>query len=151
MTEQKTPIELLPCPFCGAKAEVHSAFKPTIEESLAAEPDITCSEMGCAGRHVGASLKEWQHRETELQAMTAERDQLRTQLEAWHHVFGTSQLTHAEAKLTAALAAIKRRDEVIKELVVSAARGGNCPQPNKCGPVCKDCWSEWVAAKLKGE
>ena len=37
-----------------------------------------------------------------------ERDQLRTQLEAWHKVFGTSQLSHAQARLEAAESAARR-------------------------------------------
>jgi hypothetical protein len=37
-----------------------------------------------------------------------ERDELRTQLDAWHSVFGTSQLSHAQARLEAAEDAVRR-------------------------------------------
>lgn len=38
---------------------------------------------------------------TVMKALLKERNELRTQLEAWHTAFGTTQLTHAEAKLQA--------------------------------------------------
>jgi len=54
-------------------------------------------------------------------------------------------------ELSAALESVRRRDEVIEELAVIAARGGDCPKPNICGPVCVDCWKHWIKSKLEGK
>ena len=53
---------LLNCPFCGATAELSRPIKATMEEALEAEPYVNCSYSKCAGRHVCASLTEWQYR-----------------------------------------------------------------------------------------
>ena len=53
-----------------------------------------------------------------------------------------------ETALTAAQAAIKRRDEVIEALVVAGPEF--CPAGMTCGALqCTDCWRNWVDAKLK--
>jgi hypothetical protein len=58
--------------------------------------------------------------------------------------------------LTAAQAAVKRRDEVIAQIFVSVEgfNYGRCPpdsvkQMGDCKIGCKCCWRNWVDAKLK--
>lgn len=55
---------LLDCPFCGAPAEASRPLKPTMDEAMTAEPYINCSRPKCAGRHVCASVAEWQFRKS---------------------------------------------------------------------------------------
>ena len=45
-----------------------------------------------------------------------ERDQLRIQLEAWQSIFGTSQLSHAHARLEAAESQVDRSKLEVDEL-----------------------------------
>jgi hypothetical protein len=43
-----------------------------------------------------------------LAVAVRERNELRTQMDAWHSVFGTTQLSHAQARLEAAEDAVRR-------------------------------------------
>ena len=53
-----------------------------------------------------------------------------------------------ERELTAAQAAVKRRDEVIEAVIVAGPEF--CPAGMTCGTLqCTDCWRNWVDAKLK--
>lgn len=55
------------------------------------------------------------------------------------------QVSDLQSELSAALEAVKRRDGLLAELAVIAARGGDCPTPKpECVPVCKDCWDNWI-------
>lgn len=57
---------LLDCPFCGAPAQPSRPLKPTLEEALTAKPHINCSRPKCAGRHVCATVAEWQFRQSNV-------------------------------------------------------------------------------------
>ena len=37
---------------------------PTLEDAMMAEPHVNCSRPKCAGRHVCASITEWQFRQS---------------------------------------------------------------------------------------
>ena len=64
--------DLLPCPFCGSLAESTRPIKPKLEDAIVAEPYINCSRPRCAGRHVCASVDEWQFRQSDARAPVAE-------------------------------------------------------------------------------
>ena len=66
-----------------------------------------------------------------VEAVERERDEFKTQLEAWQKVFGTSQLTHALARLEVAEESVKRlqmeRDALGKEYTL-LLQGKHLPQ-----------------------
>ena len=65
-------LSLLPCPFCGKPAEASHTMRATIEETMEAEPYINCSQPKCAGRHVCASVSEWQYRTDRIAELEAQ-------------------------------------------------------------------------------
>ena len=65
-------LSLLPCPFCGKPAEASHTMRATIEETMEAEPYINCSQPMCAGRHVCASVSEWQYRTDRISELEAD-------------------------------------------------------------------------------
>lgn len=76
--------------------------------------------------------------------------------EAMRHRLAETQetLSAMTAERDAALAAVKRRDEVIEELCVKLNRH-TCPASeawdvcrNK-NVECKDCWRDWIKSKLE--
>ena len=97
-------LSLLPCPFCGKPAEASHTMRATIEETMEAEPYINCSQPKCAGRHVCASVSEWQYRTDRI-----------AELELFTRAAGTS-LANANdriAELEQQLAAAQERERWI--------------------------------------
>ena len=98
-------LSLLPCPFCGKPAEASHTMRATIEETMEAEPYINCSQPKCAGRHVCASVSEWQYRTdriAELEQQLAAAQERNTVLQSEHldHVIALhDQLTAANAEI----------------------------------------------------
>lgn len=94
------------CPHCGAVANEHrprswvcGTFWTFQELSTAPEPKEVRSEL-C--RELAA------HAETRK-----ERDELNTTLWAWRKAFGSSQLSHAQARLDAAESGVKRLEAAL--------------------------------------
>lgn len=83
-----------------------------------------------------------------------ERDELRTQLEAWHSIFETTQLTHAGARLEAAESGRAKAERDLVEALdaVLRARWLMFPVPNKLAEEERE-WMDRpiVVRALRGE
>ena len=121
--------ELKDCPFCGSKAEL---IRTGRNEYL-----VKCQKGGCcygssaeenplAYTYEEDAIKLWNTRHAAPQLQPDKVKELETVLEAWYSVFGTTQLTHAQARLEEAekktqLQPIDR--EVRSEIVIRLMSG----------------------------